>query len=156
MYHYTDSGLKNVWLANGYEILRTPYGKGVAIRDLDGLFVAICIALAKRPSPLTGSEFRYVRSVGLMESQAGLAKLLGSNEELVTRWEASGKVPSWADKLVRLIYLTSAEGNVSNATVIERIKVTKSAEKQRIVLRRARSSWAAKTESQCGDAGFAA
>ncbi|NUT17159.1 MAG: hypothetical protein HOQ33_22045 [Cupriavidus sp.] len=156
MYHYTDSGLKNVWLANGYEIQRTPYGEGVSISDLDGLFVAICIALAKKPSPLTGSEFRYVRSVGLMESQADLAKLLGHNEEAVARWEASGKVPSWADQLIRRLYLTCADGNVSNASVIERTKVIKSAEKHRIVLCRAKSSWAAKTEPKCGGAGIAA
>ena len=30
MYHYTDGGLRNVWLANGYEIKKTPYGEGVA------------------------------------------------------------------------------------------------------------------------------
>lgn len=26
MYHYTDGGLRNVWLANGYEIKPTPSG----------------------------------------------------------------------------------------------------------------------------------
>ncbi|WP_082819025.1 hypothetical protein [Cupriavidus nantongensis] len=156
MYHYTDSGLKNVWLANGYKILNTPYGKGVSIIDLDGVFVAICLALAKKPSSLTGSEFRYVRSVGLMQSQGGLAKLLGSNEEAVTRWEARGKVPSWADKLMRRLYPTNAEGRVLKATECERIKVTKSTAQHRIVLRRAKTGWAIKAESQCGDAGSAA
>ena len=29
MYHYTDGGLRNVWLANGYEIKKTPYGEEI-------------------------------------------------------------------------------------------------------------------------------
>jgi len=36
MYHYTDGGLRNVWLANGHEIKNTPYGEGVvALDDMD-------------------------------------------------------------------------------------------------------------------------
>ena len=34
MYHYTDGGLRNVWLANGYAKHSTPFGDGVAIQDL--------------------------------------------------------------------------------------------------------------------------
>jgi hypothetical protein len=45
MYHYTDGGLRNVWLANGYEIKKTPYGEGVAFHNLDGLTRSICMAL---------------------------------------------------------------------------------------------------------------
>lgn len=30
MFHYTDGGLRNVWLVNGYEIKETPYGQAVA------------------------------------------------------------------------------------------------------------------------------
>jgi len=148
MYHYTDGGLKNVWLVNGYEIRKTPYGEGVSINDLDGLGVAICLALAKKPSPLSGGEFRYIRSAGLMQSQAGLAKLLGNNEQAVARWEKSGKVPRWADKLVRLLYLGQAEGNAPIASAIERINAIERAAKQRIVLREVKSGWASKVEPQ--------
>lgn len=147
MYHYTDGGLKNVWLANGYKLHKTPYGEGVSINDLDGLGVAICLALAKKMSPLSGVEFRYVRSAGLMQSQAGLAKLLGNNEQAVARWEKSGKVPRWADKLIRLLYLAKAEGNAPIASAIERINAIERAEKQRIVLKEAKSGWASKLEA---------
>lgn len=40
MYHYTDGGLKNVWLVNGYTLREMPYGEGIAINDLDGLGAA--------------------------------------------------------------------------------------------------------------------
>ncbi|MEC3767674.1 MULTISPECIES: hypothetical protein [Cupriavidus] len=156
MYHYTDGGLKNVWLVNGYKVHNTPYGEGVSIENLDGLCVAICLALAKKPSPLTGTEFRYIRSAGLMQSQAGLAKLLGNNEQAVARWEKTGKLPSWADKLVRLLYLARAEGNAPIASVIERINAIERAEKQKIVLRTVKSGWASKLEPQSSGGSVAA
>lgn len=156
MYHYTDGGLDNVWLVDGYEIRKTPYGEGVSIDDLDGLCVAICLALAKRPSPLTGTEFRYIRSAGLMQSQAGLATLLGNNEQAVARWEKTGKVPRWADKLVRLLYLAHADGNAPIASAVERINAIERAERQKIVLRSARSGWSSKLESRGQDEGVAA
>jgi hypothetical protein len=68
MYHYTDGGLRNVWLANGYEIKKTPYGQGVAFHDLDGLTSSICAALSQKAGVLTGSEFRYIRSAGMLLS----------------------------------------------------------------------------------------
>ncbi len=55
MYHYTDGGLRNVWLANGYQVQKTPYGEAVAIDDLEGLTQAICTALTNNPSKLTCS-----------------------------------------------------------------------------------------------------
>lgn len=147
MYHYTDGGLTNVWLMNGYRLHKTPHGDGVSIHDLDGLSMAICLALAKKPSPITGTEFRYVRSAGLMQSQAGLAKLLGNNEQAIARWEKSGKVPRWADKLIRLLYLARAEGNLPISSVIERINVIERAEKQRLVMKEKKSGWASNFEA---------
>jgi putative transcriptional regulator len=156
MYHYTDGGLKNVWLLNGYSLRKTPYGDGVVINDLDGLSVAICLALACKPAPLSGVELRYIRSAGLMQSQAGLAKLLGNNEQAVARWEKSGKVPRWADKLVRLLYLAHADGQVPIASALERINAIERAQKQKIVLKEAKSGWASSVESQDCDANVTA
>ncbi len=61
MYHYTDGGLRNVWLANAYEIKKTLYGEAVAFHNLDGLTRSICMALTRKASLLTGAEFRYIR-----------------------------------------------------------------------------------------------
>ena len=62
MYHFTDGGLRNVWLRNGYTQHNTPYGKGVSFEDLEELTKTICIALSKKPGKLTGAEFRYIRN----------------------------------------------------------------------------------------------
>ena len=107
MYHYTDGGLRNVWLANGYVIKKTPYGEGVAFHNLDGLTRSICMALTRKASLLTGAEFRYIRSAGMLLSQPALGKLMGIDGQSIARWEKTSKVPRWADKLVRCLLYTS-------------------------------------------------
>ena len=147
MYHYTDGGLRNVWLANGYEIKKTHYGKAVAFHDSDGLTKAICQALAKKIGVLTGIELRYIRSGGMVLSQPALGKLMGIDGQSIARWEKSGKVPRWADKLVRLLYAGHAQGNEPICRVMERIKTVERIVKQRIVVQEKRGHWTPKTES---------
>jgi len=141
MYHYTDGGLRNVWLANGYEIKQTPYGEGVSFHNLDGLTTSICIALTKKAGVLTGIEFRYIRSAGMLLSQSALGKLMGIDGQSVARWEKTGKVPKWADKLVRLLYLAQAQGNEPISAAVDRVKTVERLIKQKIVVKESRGQW---------------
>ena len=141
MYHYTDGGLRNVWLANGYEIKQTPYGEGVSFHNLDGLTKSICMALTNKASLLTGAEFRYIRSAGMLLSQPALGKLMDIDGQSVARWEKTSKVPRWADKLVRLLYTAQAEGNEPIANAVERIKIVERLVKQKIVVKESRGQW---------------
>jgi len=111
IFHYTDGGLKNVWLQNGFEICETPYGKGVAIHDIDGLTKSICLDLTNKSSSLTSVEFRYIRSGGMLLSQADLAEMMGVDAQTITRWEKYGRLPKWADKLIRVLFIAHADGN---------------------------------------------
>jgi hypothetical protein len=65
MHHFTDGGLQNVWLVNGYTVHRTPYGSAVSIHDMDGLARAICMALTQKQGVLSGKEVRYIRQAGM-------------------------------------------------------------------------------------------
>ena len=141
MYHYTVGGLRNVWLANGYEIKQTPYGEGVSFHNLDGLTTSICIALTKKAGVLTGIEFRYIRSAGMLLSQPALGKLMGIDGQSVARWEKTGKVPKWADKLVRLLYLAQAQGNEPISAAVDRVKTVERLVKQKIVVKESRGQW---------------
>lgn len=141
MYHYTDGGLRNVWLANGYEIKKTPFGEGVVFHNLDGLTESICIALTNKAGVLTGVEFRYIRSAGMLLSQPALGKLMGIDGQSVARWEKTSKVPRWADKLIRLLYTAQAEGNEPIAKAVERIKTVERLVRQRIVVKESRGQW---------------
>jgi DNA-binding transcriptional regulator YiaG len=152
MYHYTDGGLRNVWLANGYEIKKTPFGEAVSFHDGEGLTQAICQALAAKIGILSGVELRYIRSAGLGLSQPALGKLMGIDGQSIARWEKSGKVPRWADKLVRLLYAGHAQGSEPICRVMERIKTVERIVKQRIVVQEERGLWTPSVQESTDDA----
>lgn len=102
-YRYIDSGLDNVFLLNGFEIVETPYGKSVSIVDVDGLHRCIAMQLVQKPNFLTGKEFRFLR-VELDMSQRLMGKLCGVRERAVRNWECSGSVPDPANRIIRFIY----------------------------------------------------
>ena len=119
MYHYTESGLQNVWLTNGYKVRKTPYGRGVAINDVEGLHRAIGRSLAQQPY-LTGAELRFLRKEMGM-SQSGLGALLGTSEQNISLWERRGRIPKTSDRFVRLIYLEHIGDNQKIRELIERL-----------------------------------
>ena len=95
MYHFTDGGLRNIWLRNGYEMHETPYGKAVSFQDGDGLIRAVCLALTRKVVQLTGVEFRYIRSSGFLTSHPPWPSCLA---RMARPWRAGrnpAKCPSW-------------------------------------------------------------
>ena len=127
MYHYTDGGLRNVWLANGYTVRQTPYGEAVSIQDADGLTEAICAMLVRKPTALTRTEFRYIRSAGLLLSQAALGATLGVDAQTIARWEKNAHIPRMADKMLRLTYLEHSNGNVRLKSAFETLRAVERA-----------------------------
>ena len=110
MYHFTDGGLRNIWLANGFKLEKGPYGKVVTIEDQAGLTMAICKALAMKPAHLTGAEFRYIRQSMLL-SQKSLGIQFGVTEQAVAKWEKTGKLPKYADSLIRVFFIAHSDGH---------------------------------------------
>lgn len=153
MYHFTDGGLRNVWLANGYEVRKTPHGKAVAIRDLDGLVEALCRTFVRQTKPLSGAEFRYVRNSGLQLSQAVLGGMLGSDAQTVARWEKKGNIPKLADKMIRLIYLEHTNGNERLRSAFETLRAVERAKsgphQKRVIAEAKGEHWESRLE---GDA----
>jgi DNA-binding transcriptional regulator YiaG len=146
MYHFTDGGLRNIWLSNGYVEHKTPYGKGVSFHDLDGLVVAICSALCEKPGKLTGAEFRYIR-LALLLSQKSLGKLLGYTEQAVAKWEKFGKVPKLADAALRLIFIERYQGRGKAAAVVEMFNAIDRVTSARIIITEAKSKWTSVVET---------
>lgn len=141
MYHYTDGGLENVWLKNGYTIRDTPYGQAVSIHDIDGLTRAICLALTDKVGVLTGKEFRFIRQGGMSLSQPVLGKMIGADGQSVARWEKTGRVPKWADKLIRLLYVARANGSEPISRAIVRARTVERLISQRILLQDSGRGW---------------
>ena len=141
MYHYRESGLRNVWLANGYDKHDTPYGPGIAIHDLTGLHRAIAHGLVTKNGKLTGTELRFLRQeMGL--SQAKLATMLGNEAQTIALWEKRSSQPNIADRFIRAIYRELNEGNAHIQEMIDRlIDVDLEEGEGRITLEQASGGW---------------
>ena len=145
MYKFSDGGLRNVWLANGFAVKKTPYGDAVAIEDVPGLTRAICAALTKKPGRLTGAEFRYLR-LHLRLSQKALGQLFGNTEQAVAIWEKTSKIPLLADKHLRLLWAERDDGNETIKRLMDRLNIVERVTQSRIVLRETRTGWKSKVE----------
>jgi len=112
-YHYKACGLDDVYLVSGYEVHETPYGRGVSVKDVDGLHRAIGEYLAKHKKVLTGKELRFLRKQ-MDLTQSDLGKFLGVSDQQVARYEKgeSKKMPGAADAVVRLLYLEHIGGSI--------------------------------------------
>ena len=102
MYHYTESGLRSVYLTNGYEEVETDYGVAVMITNAEGLHTAIASQLIEQPF-LCGREFRFLR-VQMDMTQRQVGEYLGVGPQSVAMWEKAGRVPRKADQMIRALY----------------------------------------------------
>jgi DNA-binding transcriptional regulator YiaG len=119
LFHFTQSGLDNVWLANGWRALKTPYGPSFTIERLDELHEALARFIVESPLPMRGQDARYLR-VMLDLSQADMGKLLGVSRATVIRWESDPKAPldRVHDIAVRATYAAHHDGaSLIGATV---------------------------------------
>lgn len=110
-HHYTESGLDNVWLMNGYKVHSTPYGEGISIHDTEGLHKAIGLQIVQYPSPIQGMELKFLR-LEMDLTQKALGGLLNVDEQSVRRWEKARKkaINGAADRLLRALYTEYVEG----------------------------------------------
>ena len=145
LYHFTESGLDNVWLKNGFTIKDTPFGPAVSFTALDQLLDEIAAHLVRKPGRLSGKEFRYLRSK-MHLSQAAMAQLQGVSEQNVSLWERRGRVPKSNDTLQRLLYLKHAAGDETLASAFDRIMTVERLVHQRIVATAGRKGWKFKVE----------
>ena len=134
MLHYTQCGLDNVWLENGYDVKNTPYGKAVAVHDVDGLHALLAAQLAKNPGRLTGKEFRFLRG-WLGMTQEALAGLMGVTEGALSLWERKDAVPSLNEKMLRLMVLARTDGNATVRDAIERVNTVHKLANRKFVVR---------------------
>jgi DNA-binding transcriptional regulator YiaG len=119
-HHYTESGLDNVYLENGFHIHETPYGKGVSIQDTEGLHKAIGKWLITQPKPINGAELRFIR-LEMESTQRDLAGIIGATEQTLRLWEKNKKkkIPGTADRLIRALYAEHIGGDGKIGRMLE-------------------------------------
>ncbi len=111
MYHYTESGLSNVYLVNGVTIEEEDGEEYTSIDDANGLHKAIALAIVDSKRPLTHEEFKFLR-VELNQSQVALAKRFDVTEQTIARYEKNQtKIPRTTDFCLRQLYTESLDRN---------------------------------------------
>ena len=100
-YHYTASGLPNVWIEGVY-VVDDDGEETVRIPNIHGLHRLLAQAIVGTEGRLTGAEMRFLRSEMGM-TQAELARLIHRKRLTVSRWEREEcVVDGAADTLIRI------------------------------------------------------
>lgn len=121
MYHYTECGLYNVFLIDGFERYETPYGPAVSITDVDGLHRRIGLSLIERTDALCGAEVRFLRHE-LDLSQNALGSMLGVEAQTVARWEkGETRIHGSAQRLLAALWRERFLGAAELQNLLERI-----------------------------------
>ena len=85
MYHYTESGLSNVYLKNGVTVEEIDGEEYTSIDDMNGLHSAIAQAVVDSNRPLVYEEFKFLR-IEMNVSQKMLATRFGVDEQTIARY----------------------------------------------------------------------
>jgi putative zinc finger/helix-turn-helix YgiT family protein len=103
-YHYTESGLPNVWLV-GVEVFECECGESFAfIPCIQELHKLIARELITQENSLSGPEIRFLRKTMGLKSK-NFAELLGVKNVSISRWEhGEFSPPEPTDRLIRLVY----------------------------------------------------
>ncbi len=111
MYHYTESGLPNVYLVNGFTVETLDGEEYTSIDDMNGLHKTIANAIIDSPKPLTHQEFRFLR-IEMNISQKTLGTRFGVAEQTIARYEkGESSIPRTTDAALRSLYMESQQKN---------------------------------------------
>lgn len=106
-YHYTECGLSNIYLINGFEITKAKDGtEEIFIHDIHGLHKTIGEALTFKQGLLVGNEIKFIRTT-LDLSQTSLGRLLGLDYQTILGWEKNKfPISKMADHFLRTIFFS--------------------------------------------------
>ena len=115
---YETCGLENIWLVNGFEVVR--YGDEELIKpeDVEGLHKAIALHLVRFRKVLGGREIKFIRRA-IDLTQGELAHQLGTGVQTVARWEKNKvSIPGPEDRLLRITTILAVSDPESFARLI--------------------------------------
>lgn len=103
-YHYTECGLDNVYLKDGFTTTETSKGSFVSISNPRGLENVIASSLASLEKRLDNKEIKFLRA-HLGYSQSKLAGLLDVSTITLKKWESGeNSISGPADRLIKALY----------------------------------------------------
>ena len=109
MYHYTECGLPNVYLKNGFTIEYIDGEDYTSIDDMNNLHVAIAQTIADSHTALRPAEFKFLR-IELNLSQKMLGHRFGVSEQTIARYEkGQSDIPRTTDAALRSLFMEKLE-----------------------------------------------
>jgi putative zinc finger/helix-turn-helix YgiT family protein len=124
-YHYTESGLDNIYLINiELRVCESCGAVTPRIPKINQLHETIAKALALKPYPLNGAEVRFLRKhLGLKAKE--FAANLRVDVSTYSRWEnGDQQIGEQSDALIRLLYFRifeEKEGHMITESLSEKI-----------------------------------
>jgi DNA-binding transcriptional regulator YiaG len=121
-YRYTECGLDNVYLLNGFDPVETPRGMATRITNREGLHLAIGRYLVREKRDLNGKELRFLRHELDMTQQI-VANMLRVDVQTVARWEKgkTGAVPGAVQGMIRVLYELKTGGDVEVVRLLKEL-----------------------------------
>ena len=109
LYHYTESGLDNVWLGD-VSVYRCECGEYFAsIPAIIELNSVIALYLIKKKTFLRGQEIKYLRKNAGLNAKA-FGEYIGIDKSTLSRWENNKQtIDKSNDRMIRLFYATFKE-----------------------------------------------
>ena len=129
MHRYTESGLNNIWLNNGYQL-----SEGcLALEDKWNLHYVIAKQIINQKGKLSPDEFKYLRTE-IKATQAVIGKALGVCESTIRNWEHNrSEISPIADRMMRLMYRSCADDKADLLKLLNGL-MNEDSKKQKIVL----------------------
>lgn len=120
-YHYTECGLPNVHLKNGYTLEIIDGEEYLSIDDMNGLHNAIGSQVVDKNQGLTGDEFKFLR-LQFNQSRRVLGELLGIDQQTVGRWEKEETaIPKTVDATMRQLFLELLNEDSNLSYLLEKL-----------------------------------
>jgi DNA-binding transcriptional regulator YiaG len=125
-YHYTESGLDNIWL-EGVTVYSCPNCEveSADIPSMEGLHKLIAKHIILTPLPMTGAELRFLRKETKLKLK-DFAERLAVDPKTVGNWEASDHLNKQTDVTIRVLVIASLwEGDELVKTLEEFAQIAK-------------------------------
>ena len=142
MYHYTECGLDNVYLKNGFIEADTDYGKAYSVVGMEDLHKVIGESIIAETAALNGQEIRFLLKE-LDLSQKHLANILGITDQTVARWEKNERtIPRASDLVLRTYFSESVSGDSKIANLIQQLtELDRKQTMQKLIFEESHNGW---------------
>ena len=144
MYHYTERGLENIYLKNGFVVTKEDGEEFVSFINFDGIQQAIAVAICTQKKWMSSTQLKFLRKEFNL-SQTGLGQLIFCDRQSIARWEKGEvEVPHLADVMLRALYLESIDKESHVSLTIESLADAEIADMQsKICLEESQGEWKA-------------